>query len=81
MALPTAFVVLYLMVWDADTGKLLEDVKPSLAGAFSATGARTEDCRLLGLEKAKALTTKWRGTYPNAFANVDCEWDRSGQQV
>ena len=79
MPLPTAFVVLHLMVWDADTGKLLETLQPDLGGSFSITGARIEDCRLFGLEKSKALTAKWRTTYPNAFTNVDCEWDRSGK--
>ena len=79
MPLPAAFVVLHLMVWDADTGKLLETSQPDLGGSFSITGARIEDCRLFGLEKSKALTAKWRTTYPNAFTNVDCEWDRSGQ--
>jgi hypothetical protein len=79
MTLSTAFVVMHLMVWDADTGKLLEYLQPDLAGSFATTGAHIEDCRLLGLEKGKALTAKWRITYPNAFTNVDCEWDRSGQ--
>ena len=60
------------MVWNADTGKLLETLQPNLGGALSITGARIEDCRLFGLEKSKALTA-------NAFTNVDCEWDRSGQ--
>ena len=79
MPLPTAFVVLHLMVWDADTGQLLEALEPDLSGAFSITGARIEDCLLFGLKKSKVLTAKWRTTYPNAFTNVDCEWDRSGQ--
>jgi hypothetical protein len=79
MALPIAFVVMHIMVWDADTGKLLENLQPDLAGSFSISRARIEDCRVLGLEKGKALTAKWRITYPNAFTNVDCEWDRSGQ--
>ena len=38
MPLPTAFVVLHLMVWDADTGQLLEALEPDLSGAFSITG-------------------------------------------
>ena len=79
MPLPTLFVVLHLMVWDADTGKLLENSQPDLAGSFTTTGSRIEDCRLFGLTKSKALTAKWRTKYPNAFTNVDCEWDRSGQ--
>ncbi len=74
MPLPTAFVVLHLMVWAT-----VETLQPDLGGSFSITGARIEDCRLVGLEKSKALTAKWRTTYPNAFTNVDCEWDRSGQ--
>ena len=79
MPLPTSFVVMHLMVWDADTGKLLEKLQPDLAGSFSTTGARIEDCRLFGLEKGKVLTAKWRTWYPNAFTSVDCEWDHSGQ--
>ena len=79
MLLPTAFVVLHLMVWDADTGKLLEKLQPDLAGSFSISGARLEDCRLFGLEKGKALTAKWRVTHQNAFTNFYCEWDGSGQ--
>ena len=79
MPLPTAFVVLHLMVWDADTGKLLESLQPDLTGSFSIGFARIEDCRLFGAEKGEALAAKWRITYPNAFTNIDCEWDRSGQ--
>ena len=33
----------------ADTGKLLEKLQPDLAGSFSISGARLEDCRLFGL--------------------------------
>ena len=53
MALPIAFVVMHIMVWDADTGKLLENLQPDLAGSFSISRARIEDCRVLGLERAK----------------------------
>ena len=43
MPLPTAFVVLHLMVWDADSVTLLEKLQPDLAGSFSISGARIED--------------------------------------
>jgi hypothetical protein len=79
MPLPTAFVVLHVMVWDADTGQLLEKFESDLVGSFSISGMCIEDCRLFGMEKGRALTAKWRINYPNAFTNVDCEWDRSGQ--
>lgn len=78
MPMPTAFVV-HLMVWDADTGKFLETLQPDLGGSFSITAVRIEDRRLFGLEKNKALTAKWCTTYPNAYTNIDCEWDHSGR--
>ena len=70
----TAIVVLHLMVHDANTGILLYEavrVMPSYATSIAA-------CRATGVEKAQRLATKYRETYPNASANVDCEWRRGG---
>ena len=39
MPFSTAFVVLHLMVWDGDTGKLLEKFESDLVGSFSISGA------------------------------------------
>jgi hypothetical protein len=69
-----AIVVLHLAVRDANAGALLyeaEHVMPSYATSI-------ETCRKTGVEKARRLASQYRKTYPNASANVDCEW-RSGE--
>jgi hypothetical protein len=68
----TAIVVLHLMLHDCNTGALLYEatrVMPSYANTIEA-------CRKSGLEKARRLAAEYRKTYPNASANVDCEWRR-----
>jgi hypothetical protein len=35
-----------------------------------------EACRKTGVDKAGRLASEYRKTYPNASANVDCEWRR-----
>jgi hypothetical protein len=72
VAMLTAIVVLHLVVHDCDTGTLLYEarqVMPSYANSIEA-------CRRTGVEKARSLATKYRKAYPNASANVDCEWRR-----
>lgn len=70
-----AYVVMHLIVWDADTGAMLFDTEREMSG-FSISGDRIEDCRIAGVEAAKRLAAHWRIKYPNAFSNVDCEWRR-----
>ncbi len=68
----TAIVVLHLAVHDTNTGALLyeaERVMPSYATSIEA-------CRMTGVEKARRLASQYRKTYPDASANVDCEWRR-----
>ena len=68
----TAIVVLHLAVHDTNTGALLyaaARVMPSYATSIEA-------CRRTGVEKAQRLAAEYRKTYPNASANVDCEWRR-----
>lgn len=65
-------VVLHLMVHDCNTGALLyeaERVMPSYANSI-------ETCREAAVDRARALAFEYRKTYPNASANVDCEWRR-----
>jgi len=73
----TAIVVLHLAVHDANTGLLFYEtqrVMPSYATSIAA-------CRATGVEKARRLTAVYRKTYPNASANVDCEWRRGGSPI
>lgn len=74
----TAYVVMHLMVWDADTGVLLHDSGEIVSEeSFPVSGSKIEDCRLVGVPLAKLLTERWRERgYANAFTNVDCEWRR-----
>jgi hypothetical protein len=68
----TAIVVLHLVVHDCNTGALLYEarrVMPSYANSIEA-------CRKTGVDKAWRLASEFRKTYPNASANVDCEWRR-----
>ena len=69
-----AIVVLHLVVHDANTGLLLYEASramPSYANSI-------ETCRKTGIDKARRLASEYRKTYPNASANVDCEWRRGG---
>jgi len=84
-------VVLHLIIWDADTGKqlALQDhtfEKPT----FEITPADLiEECRTYGVDLGTKVVGWFRegfgppGTkaYPNAFANVDCQWERKGDPV
>jgi hypothetical protein len=68
----TAIVVLHLIVRDCDSGALLYEATcamPSYANSIEA-------CRKTGMEKARSAASEYRKTYPNASANVDCEWRR-----
>lgn len=65
-------VVLHLMVANCDTGALLyeaERAMPTYANSI-------EECRTSAIETARRLAFEYRKTYPNASANVDCEWRR-----
>jgi hypothetical protein len=89
MLLKGAFVVLHLIVWDADTGLQLWPEQPpgetiSRPGdkifrldSFAMSGNRIEDCRMWGVEYATKLSEHYRNKgFANAFTNVDCEWVR-----
>mgnify|MGYP001584897326 CR=1 FL=1 len=73
--MPLMVVLLYLTVIDADTGNLLYRLTRQMP-EFSVSGDRIEECRQEGVEKAKALAARYRVKYPNAFANVSCQWER-----
>lgn len=73
-------VVLHLLVWDADTGTLLDKQdRLFFKSRFDVTRDLIEECRISGVKQAKSIALDWRKTHPNAFANVDCEWERSGE--
>ena len=73
--MPLMVVLLYLTITDADTGNLLYSLTRQMP-EFSVSGDRIEECRIEGVEKAKALAARYRLKYPNAVANVDCQWER-----
>mgnify|MGYP000054418549 CR=1 FL=1 len=72
-------VMLYLAITNCDTGAVLYENVRQMPG-FSVSGDRIEDCRKAGVQRAKALTARFRQDYPNASANVVCRWERSPSQ-
>jgi hypothetical protein len=79
-------VVLHLIVWDADTGLQLGDeyskMYRHMPGAFIQRNL-IEECRVEGLALAKEAVARWRngGHKPNAFANIDCQWEPAGEDA
>ena len=73
--MPLMVVLLYLTITDADTGNLLYSLTRQMP-EFSVSGDRIEECREQGIEKAMVLVPRYRLKYPNAFANVNCQWER-----
>ena len=85
-------VVLHLIVWDSGTGEFLGSVDREYEAAFSITPLdRIELCRTEGVRTAAAAVDFFkRGNpqydprtggivnvqHPDAFANVDCQWER-----
>jgi hypothetical protein len=67
----TALVVLHVMVWDCNGGRLLTEFTREMPDYATAI----ETCRKTGVETARRLTQKWKAKgYPHAFTNVDCHW-------
>lgn len=73
-------VVLHFIVWDADTGKQLWSMDQTLVpGTLSDP---IETCRSAGVAFAKRSTARFRAQgYPNAFTNVDCQWERKKETL
>ena len=40
------------------------------------SGDRVEDCRKIGVQRAKTLAARFQANYPHASANVVCRWER-----
>lgn len=70
----TLVVVLRLIVWDADTGKQLDEFRQYFYPGEG--GNPIERCRREGVDVGKTLVGHYREKFPNAFANVDCQWER-----
>ena len=66
-------VILILTVYNADTGDVLYQKQEQMPN-FSISGDRIEDCRQQGVLRAYLLAQNYRKRFPNATANVDCEW-------
>jgi hypothetical protein len=81
---PIMVVVLHLIVWDGDSGTQLGDEYTKeftkVPGAFIELNL-IEVCRLKGLDLAREAVWRWRRVKPNAFANVDCQWERKQDDV
>lgn len=75
----TSYVLLTLIVWDADTGtKLYETERPMWARELNED--LIERCRILGVNRAHKLADYWRARgHSNATVNVDCEWHRGSE--
>lgn len=73
-----AIVVLHLITWDCDTGKMLEE-STHYFQKREVWSDTIEDCRRFGVREAKELSARYRSDgYNNASSNVDCEWMRDG---
>jgi hypothetical protein len=69
----TALVVLHVMVWDCNGGRLLAEFKREMPDPATSI----ETCREIGVKTARRLTQKWKADgYPHASTNVDCHWER-----
>ena len=55
-------VVLYLTVYSCDTGAVLYQSTRQMPD-FSVSGDRVEDCRKIGVDRARALTERFRKNY------------------
>ena len=79
-------VVLHLTFWDADAGVQLgsEYTKEyrHMVGAFIQRNL-IEECRKDGIRLAHEGAERWRGKghKPNAFANVDCQWEPAKEAI
>lgn len=71
------YVVLHLIVWDADTGTMLHELERPFWHHEMGENL-IEKCRIIGLKKAYKQVFYFRSQteHKNAFANVDCEWHR-----
>jgi hypothetical protein len=69
----TALIVLHVMVWDYNGGRLLAEFTREMPDYATAI----ETCRKAGVETARRLTQEWKAKgYPHASTNVDCHWER-----
>ena len=68
-------VLLYLTVWDYDTGTKLYESEVEVP-YYSKYIGKMEACRIVGIEMAKKLTRDYRVKYHNASTNVSCRWEQ-----
>ena len=70
-------VVLVLTVWNMNTGDRLEEIEIVMAwDRVQITNNRMEECRSVGIRKARKLTSKWIAKgYQSASTNVRCRWE------
>jgi hypothetical protein len=67
----TAIVVLHVIVWDVDAGRLLAELTREMPDTAIQT------CHQTGVELARRLSREWKESgYPNVSTNVDCHWQR-----
>jgi hypothetical protein len=68
----TAIVVLHVMVWDCNAGRLLAEFTREMPDYATSI----ETCRKTGVETSHRLTQNWKSKgYPHASTNVDCHWE------
>lgn len=73
-------VVLYLTVYSCDTGAVLYQSTRQMPD-FAVGGDRVEDCRKIGVDKAKALTEHFQQRFPHASSNVVCRWELPSHRI
>lgn len=77
MGATAVFVVwAHLIVWDADTGKMLAESEMQMPSFIE----HPDTCLKTVLPAVKKHVASWRKAYPNAFANIDCEF-RKGTPI
>ena len=70
------FLIMYLAVFNPDTGDLLYSHKEVLQRNVEDTPiTEMKDCLAAGVIVAKSVAGPWRLQFPNAFAQVNCKWE------
>ena len=69
------FVVMYLTIYNADTGDMLYTTKQRMAQTLDDPVTALKDCLTKGTVTAYAEAITWRLKFPAAFAQVNCKWE------
>lgn len=75
-------VVLHLIIWDANAGIQLGDEYIQIYRNKIPGVDLIEECRKDGVRLGLEAVSRWRrANKPNAFANVNCQWERRKESL